>query len=465
MTEVSIGSVIRVKDIGPDFLRWCRTELVVNNPEYIRKASMGFWLGQTPKVLSLFEIDGLDVIIPYGAIDFIPKFATKKAKVTREFHKDQKVNYKADIPLYAYQNDAVMQMLKAKHGILVSPAGSGKTRMGISLFTQMGLRTLWLCNKIDLVEQARDACLEFVDKRLVGTIKSGTIEVGTGVTFATVQTMANIDLQRYRDTWDVIIVDECHGVAGTATALTMYKKVLDNLNAKHKFGLSATMHRGDGLLKSTFMQLGKVVHEVMLSEVKDTVLPVGIKPIPTGIGLSPDMVGTDGMINYQKMITSLVNNDIRNNLIRDKLIECGDRHVLVLSERVAHLETMIESLPPELREKAYIVRGKSVKTSYKEKCSRKAIYQALRTTKTGYLFATYQLAKEGLNIPRLNTVLFTTPQKDYMVITQALGRVARTNKGKKDAICYDFIDSFPTAEKAYKARTRSYKKNECYYIE
>ena len=64
--------------------------------------------------------------------------------------------------------------------------------------------------------------------------------------------VAKVDLNQYRDTWDCIIVDECHRVAGTPTAVTQFSKVLNTLRARHKYGLSATVHRADGLIKATY---------------------------------------------------------------------------------------------------------------------------------------------------------------------------------------------------------------------
>lgn len=42
-----------------------------------------------------------------------------------------------------------------------------------------------------------------------GTITEGKVNIGKGITFATIQTMCKLDLSRYKDFWDVIIVDEC----------------------------------------------------------------------------------------------------------------------------------------------------------------------------------------------------------------------------------------------------------------
>ena len=458
-----ISNNLRVKKPSLEFLAWVKTNYSVRNPEYIKKQRLGLWLADTPEYLRIFDIDGEDLILPYGVFESIPIFAWKGTSLYVEFKDNPRVDYNAEIPLYSYQMDALNTMLNENCGILQAPAGSGKTRMGISLFTQMGMKTLWICNKLDLVTQAKNAALEFIDKSLIGTIQGGKVNIGKGVTFATVQTLSKIDLIQFRDTWDVIIVDECHNVSGTTSSLTMYRKVLGNLNARHKYGLSATVHRSDGMIKTTYSLLGKVKYEVPREAVFDKIMKVGIKSIQTNVGLSTDMVGTDGMLNYTNMITSLTNNDDRNKLIVENLIECKDHHVIVLSERVAHLQALYDSLPEELKETAYVVSNMGKRVKDKEKRTR--IYNKLGRSKSGYLFATYALAKEGLNIPPLDRVFFTTPIKDKAVVTQAIGRVARIHDGKEDALCYDFVDNYPYSQKAYRQRVSTYKKNESYFVE
>lgn len=81
-----------------------------------------------------------------------------------------------------------------------------------------------------------------------------------------------------------------------------------------------------------------------------------------------------------------------------------------------------------------------------------------------YLFATYQLAKEGLDIPRLEQLYMATPQKDYAVVTQSIGRIARQFEGKLNPICFDFVDNIPYLIKSFKKRKTSYNKKGCYYL-
>ena len=78
----------------------------------------------------------------------------------------------------------------------------------------------------------------------------------------------------------------------------------------------------------------------------------------------------------------------------------------------------------KLRAQAAVIDGKM--TSKKRKAEREQAIEDMRTGKKRYLFATYSLAKEGLDIPRLDRLYLTTPQKDYAVIVQSVGRIART---------------------------------------
>jgi superfamily II DNA or RNA helicase len=85
----------------------------------------------------------------------------------------------------------------------------------------------------------------------------------------------------------------------------------------------------------------------------------------------------------------------------------------------------------------------------------------MRSGKKRYLFATYSLAKEGLDIPRLDRLYLTTPQKDYAIVTQSIGRIARTCEGKEDPIAYDYVDPMTNTVKAFKKRCTTYRKLGC----
>jgi superfamily II DNA or RNA helicase len=273
--------------------------------------------------------------------------------------------------------------------------------------------------------------------------------------------MCKLDLAQYKDTWDVIIVDECHKVAGTPTAVSMFSKVLSSLRARHKYGLSATVHRADGLIKCTFAQLGSVKYIVPREAVQDKTMQIGVRPVLTHTELTEECLNTDGTLNYTHTITYLTEALLRNICIVSHIEK--NRPALILSSRVSHLEQLMSMLCADKRKDAVMITGKM--TTKKGRQEREKALEDMRTGKKKYLFATYQLAKEGLDIPCLERLYLATPEKDYAVIRQAIGRIERRTDDKDDPIVYDFIDDISFFQRMWKKRVTTYKKANCYFVE
>ena len=107
-------------------------------------------------------------------------------------------------------------------------------------------------------------------------------------------------------------------------------------------------------------------------------------------------------------------------------------------------------LPTDLRVQAAMIDGHM--TSKTAKAARAQAIEDLRAGRKHFLFASYSLAKEGLDIPRMDRLYLTTPKKDYAVVTQSIGRIARRAEGKKTAICYDYVDAIGFCENQWKKR-------------
>lgn len=459
--QVTVSNNIRITNPSPEIIAWCQKNLKLANPEYTKKVRMGFWVGETPQYLYLYEKRGNDLILPYGCLKSIAPLLAN-ASIQSNFKSSVSIDYGEPIPLYPYQETAVEQAKKGLYGILQSKAGSGKTQMGIALIREFGKRALWLCHTIDLCNQSKARAERYMDSSLIGTITEGKVNIGSGVTFATIQTMSKLDLTQYKDYWDVIIVDECHRVCGSPTQLSMFGKVLNALSARHKYGLSATVHRADGMIQATFALLGEIVYTVPDEAIADKVMRVGIKPISTRVGITRECLNTDGTLNYAKLINYLCEDFERSCTICNAIVMESHHSCLILSDRLEHLETIKALLPERMQPYAVMISGKM--TTKKGKAEREQAIEDMRTGEKKYLFATYSLAKEGLDIPCLERLFMATPQKDFAVITQSIGRVARTFEGKADPIVYDFVDNIGYLQKSFKKRCTTYKKNDCYFI-
>lgn len=455
--DTVISNRIYVTDPCDELIAWTKDHLKFPNPEFEKKQQMGLWTGKTPRELRMYEWNGNTLILPFGVCREIMPLV-RDGSVHTDFKQDSIIQYGGEIiPLYDYQRFATIKMVEAKFGILKATTGSGKTQMGIALIKVLRRRALWLCHTADLLKQSKERAMQYINPDVIGTITEGKINVGIGVTFATVQTMANLDLSHFRDYWDVVIVDECHRVSSSATTFTRYEKVLNHLAARHKYGLSATLERSDGLIKATFALLGNIAYEVPESAVADRVMGVKVRTVETDTEITESCLNPDGTINYVKLIEHLTTDHERNKEIARCIMREKGHSCLILSERLNQLELIRNLLPYEMQEESVFVNGKM--QSKKAKAERAQAIEDMRTGKKKYLFASYSLAKEGLDIPRLDRLFLASPCKFSAIVTQSVGRVRRTFEGKETPIVYDFRDSqIGFCEGAYKKRCTSYRK-------
>lgn len=456
---VEIGSEIRIKNASKELNVWAQENLIIPNPQYRERERRGLWVGNTPKYLWLYRVDGSDLIVPTGVGKQVRQFLSERDQISVQLADNDILEYKGNIPLYDYQKTAVEAMRRTSCGILQSPCGSGKTQMGIALAAVLKRKVLWVTHTQDLLTQSFARAEQYFPAETLGTITDGKVRLGSHMTFATVQTLSKLDLTQYRDAWDVVIVDECHRLAGSPTQVTMFYKVMNSLAARYKYGLSATVHRSDGMIKSTFAVLGPVVYQVPDEAVADKIMKVRICRRDTGLAINRSCLDTDGTLVYNELLSYLGESRERNELIVKDLISQAGHSCLVLASRLEQLRNIRNMLPEELREVSAMIDGST--TSKRGKAEREAAIEDMRTGRKRILFASFGLAKEGLDIPRLDRLYLVSPQKDYAVVTQSIGRIARKADGKTDAVCYDYVDDIQFCENQFKRRKTHYRKAGC----
>jgi len=335
--------------------------------------------------------------------------------------------------------------------VLISAAGSGKTQMGIALIKELGLKTLWVTHTKDLLLQSKARFKQYFDCS-IGIITEGKVEIGD-VTFATVQTLHRLNLQEYENEFSLIIVDECHRVCSTPSKLTMFGKVINSLKARYKYGLTATAHRSDGMIRTMFAYIGDICHEVPASATENKTMKASIKQIETNFKLEYDAecIESDGTLNYIKFISELCLDEKRNKQIAEDVLNNKNCSCLVLSSRLEQLKQIKEIV-------GYGAMIDGTMTSKKGKKQREEAIKDMQTGKEKVLFASYNLAKEGLDIPRLERLFLVSPQKDKAIIIQSVGRIER-KCDKKEPIVYDYIDNIGMCINMWKSRKSIYRKN------
>jgi len=220
------------------------------------------------------------------------------------------------------------------------------------------------------------------------------------------------------------------------------------LQTKHMLGLSATPTRDDGLTKVFEWHLGKPVYWEKRREADETVSVEIMRFTSDDIEYTEVPTNFRGEVILARLLTKIVNCMKRNIYIADKLKELikePARRILVLSERISHLEDLEALLKPTGCVMGYYIGG--MKTATRE----------LAAENAQILWATYAMASEAMNIKTLNCVLMASPRRK---IEQSTGRILRQRpeERKVDPIIVDVVDVHRSMQSQSRIRIAYYKK-------
>lgn len=451
--KVIIDNVIVIQNPSEEIQRYCKENLEIDNPQFAQNERLGFPTYNIPRRLYWYEKREENYILPFGCLKDLYKIYPIKEDYSLRFIEPKKLEYKSNINLYSYQKKAKDMALKSKNGVIVMPAGSGKTQTALQLISELGLKTLWITHTYDLLNQSFDRAKSNLEDVGLGKIAAGKIDIGTHITFATVQTLVKLDLSSFKNEFDCIIVDEGHRICGTPAQLGMFYKVINALSCRYKYALTATPFRNiKGTEKALFSLIGPIICEIPKEVVAEKTIKATIQPIYTDFKIPEEAQKTDGTIDYAKLTTILGEDERRNEIILDILKECKNNYTLVLGDRLTQLKYLQENI-------GYGVRIDGTMTSKKKKAQREQYIQDMRDGKENLLFATYGLAKEGLDIPRLDRLILASPHRDKATIIQSVGRIERKFEGKKTPLVYDIVDDTQFHNNMFKSRKTIYRKN------
>ena len=196
--KIIVDNNIRLSELNEIEYRFldlfCKKDLSIDNPERENNKRLGFPYYNLPAKLYWYEKRGNDFIVPFGCINKIYSIFPSKEVYHLQFKKTEKLEFKSNIKLFDYQQKACEMAFKKKNGVIVMPAGSGKTQTALQLISRLGLKTLWITHTYDLLNQSYDRAKSNLENVGLGKIAAGKIDIGTHITFATVQTLQKLDL-------------------------------------------------------------------------------------------------------------------------------------------------------------------------------------------------------------------------------------------------------------------------------
>jgi superfamily II DNA or RNA helicase len=386
--------------------------------------------------------------------------------------KSETSNFKFNGQLRDYQieivNKCVNAMKKDGGGLLSVPCGYGKTVMAIKMAAELKAKTLVIVHKTFLQDQWIERAKQFTDAK-IGFIRQDQIDVeGKDIVIGMIQSisMKDYDLAIFKD-FKLVVLDEAHHCASRVFSNALYK-----CGAKYTLALSATPERADKLTKVLHWYVGETLHKVDAKINKQVDAKIFYYKSNDPLFVEKKAWSKGQMKpSVPKMVNNLCNMKERTNHILnilETLRKNPERKILILSKKKDHLKILKTST--DLAIKNDIANGKLLEdeciTSYyvggmKKKDAKYA------TDKADILFATYDMAHEGLDIERLNTIILATPKKN---VIQSVGRIMRKilTTGDLKPLIIDFSDHLSVFTNQSNVRIKQYAKNKYkvrkYYI-
>lgn len=405
------------------------------------------------------------------------------------------------IRLRDYQDEFVEEnedVIYSTTGLLLeAPCGHGKTVLGIWLSYERGVQTMVLVPTYYLAKQWKQRIEECTDASTV-ILRSTDMEVPIDRDF----TIVVMDLfscrklpQNLIDNVGHVILDEAHRV-GAET----YLPILDEIPAKYRTALTATFRRNDGvhrILKYHFgehIQMKNRFPKPLVYGVYTNVKIKGVvsknrphdKFIEFLDSRSIPYHETKGAIQFTP--TESLCTDIEKAIKEGSITKTAYRQIVACWKKGSELSyPVVDSyLNEHSGRRKLAIRaiqkcldaGRTVLFLSKRKDTLKALHKyfakykpMLIVSETNersdedeeylqnscpLIFGVTQLAKEGLDIDRLDTLIIHLPMKDT---EQAIGRISRLCKGKKFPLCIYFVDDCSLTYAVYNNAKKFFKIN------
>lgn len=343
--------------------------------------------------------------------------------------------------LRPYQQHAEQQARIALAGglrrvCLYLPTGGGKTLTATSIITKAtakGRKVAFIANRKQLVLQTSAVLHRY-------GIAHGILQAENTRSLDAPVVVASIDTVHVRglpDDVGLIIIDECHGVAGSEK----YRKLLMKYNALPVIGLSATPF-AVGMAKG-YPEIGGPLFEQLVVGATITDLIGGgylvdcdvfapSEPDLTGVRSSK---GMDGVLDYNQ--SDLEEATDRPDLIGDILAHwrklAAGKQTVVFATSIPHSKHITEQFIAA----GVVAEHIDYHHSDEERTAILGRFDRKETT----VLSNVSLLAEGWDCPATECMILARPTRSLIRFIQMVGRVLRPSPGKATALLLDHSGS------------------------
>lgn len=324
-----------------------------------------------------------------------------------------------------YQVEAIRGVIRSlpSNPLLVAPTGAGKTFTASRLVRDLGVPTLWVAHRRELIDQAAKS-LRRLGLR-VGIIRAGDpVDPGAEVQVASIQTLARRECPRV----GLAVIDEAHRAKANSYAKVFALGV-------PVVGLTATPFRLDG------RSLGDVFGSIVVAaQVADLVARPGETPNDDRPLWNPEVYSfpsldldgvkiTRGDFDPKAVAEAIENSSIYGDVVGEWERLAGNTQTVAFAANVQHSKHIVEAF------KAAGVAAEHIDGNTPSDV-RDGVLARLASGETRVV-SNCLILTEGWDLPSLGCVIIARPTASLNIHIQTVGRVMRHAEGKVGALVLD----------------------------
>ena len=256
------GIYIQKQGISQRALNRIKRLAAFSNPDFYKKQAMHFSTWDIPRIIACHQEHEQFIQLPRGCQDALAQLLSD-AHVSWQIQDERQPGHSINVffkgSLWPLQQEAADILVKRDTGVLCGTTAFGKTITAIYLIAYHKVNTLILVDRVPLIQQWQSSIMQFLDiqeqipetgksrgrkkaSHIVGQMCGSRKDLHNVVDIAAFQSLVSgHEVKDLIKNYGLIIVDECHHVAAAS-----FEKIMNEVNSKYVYGLSATPVRQDG---------------------------------------------------------------------------------------------------------------------------------------------------------------------------------------------------------------------------
>ena len=401
----------------------------VPNAKFMPSVKNRYWDGK----VRLFSIKTNKIYI--GLLPYVDEFCRERGydiigieDILGEKHREKcSQSWLADLNLpfepREYQIEAFNTAIQYGRQLLLSPTASGKSLIIYLLTRYYNKKTVIIVPTTSLVEQMAKDFEDYGYDKEICKIYSGQPVFDSDITITTWQSFSKAP-KNVLESFEVVVGDEAH-----LFKANVLKGILEKMRKTAvRIGTTGTLdgsecHRLQ--LEGLFGPVKKVISSYQLMD-EGTIANIDIQCVIL-------RHTKQKKLTYQEEMDYLVSSKERNAFITN-LVASLKGNTLVLFQYVEkHGEVLYPMLEGRVEDLHYVYGGTDTE-------DREKVRGVVEKSDNSVILASYGTFSTGVNIKRIDNIVFASPSKSRIRNLQSIGRGLRKVEGKESMRLFDIAD-------------------------